>query len=123
MTNHQAKVWLVFISLGLAALLFTACSTETSTNNATAESAPPTAETLTENRAADTIEQGEVLSDVSDIFEEAAESSQPNHDNEEIALVNTAYDGNVPVGFTETGNPYRGNPNAPVVIEEFSDFQ
>ncbi|MFQ5398370.1 MAG: thioredoxin domain-containing protein [Anaerolineae bacterium] len=29
----------------------------------------------------------------------------------------------VPVGFTEDGRPYRGNPDAPVVIEEFSDFQ
>lgn len=29
----------------------------------------------------------------------------------------------VPVGFTEAGYPYRGNPNATVVIEEFSDYQ
>ncbi len=29
----------------------------------------------------------------------------------------------IQVGFTEDGHPYRGNPNAPVVIEEFSDFQ
>ena len=29
----------------------------------------------------------------------------------------------LPVGFTDDGRPYRGNPHAPVVIEEFSDFQ
>ncbi|WP_420642974.1 DsbA family protein [Candidatus Leptofilum sp.] len=29
----------------------------------------------------------------------------------------------IEVGFTEEGRPYRGNPNAPVIIEEFSDFQ
>ena len=30
---------------------------------------------------------------------------------------------NIEVGFTEDGRPYRGNPDAPVVIEEFSDYQ
>lgn len=29
----------------------------------------------------------------------------------------------IEVGFTEDGRPYRGNPDAPVVMEEFSDFQ
>ncbi|MCB9008918.1 MAG: thioredoxin domain-containing protein [Ardenticatenaceae bacterium] len=29
----------------------------------------------------------------------------------------------IEVGFTDDGRPYRGDPNAPVVIEEFSDFQ
>lgn len=29
----------------------------------------------------------------------------------------------LPVGFTEEGRPYRGNPDAPVVLEEYSDFQ
>ncbi|VAW43577.1 Periplasmic thiol:disulfide interchange protein DsbA, partial [hydrothermal vent metagenome] len=29
----------------------------------------------------------------------------------------------IEVGFTEDGRAYRGNPNAPIVIEEFSDFQ
>lgn len=29
----------------------------------------------------------------------------------------------IEVGFTKDGRPYRGNPDAPVVIEEFSDFQ
>lgn len=29
----------------------------------------------------------------------------------------------IPVGFTEEGRPYRGNLDAPVIMEEFSDFQ
>ena len=29
----------------------------------------------------------------------------------------------IEVGFTEDGRPYRGNPNASVVMEEFSDYQ
>jgi protein-disulfide isomerase len=29
----------------------------------------------------------------------------------------------IPVGFTAEGRPYRGSPDAPVLIEEFSDFQ
>ncbi len=29
----------------------------------------------------------------------------------------------IPVGFTETGIPYRGSIDAPVILEEFSDFQ
>lgn len=29
----------------------------------------------------------------------------------------------VPVGFTEEGRPYRGNPDAPIILEEFSDYQ
>ncbi len=34
------------------------------------------------------------------------------------------YDANgIEVGFTEDGRPYRGNRSAPVVLEEYSDFQ
>lgn len=29
----------------------------------------------------------------------------------------------IEVGFTDEGRPYRGNPDAPVVMEEFSDYQ
>ncbi|RIK19520.1 MAG: hypothetical protein DCC51_08830 [Anaerolineae bacterium] len=29
----------------------------------------------------------------------------------------------IPVGFTEEGRPYRGRLDAPIVMEEFSDFQ
>jgi protein-disulfide isomerase len=42
----------------------------------------------------------------------AAESNSPETDASGIE-----------VGFTEDGHPYRGNPDAPVVMEEFSDYQ
>jgi hypothetical protein len=29
----------------------------------------------------------------------------------------------VPMGFTEEGLPYRGNPDAPVTLMEYSEFQ
>ena len=29
----------------------------------------------------------------------------------------------VPMGFTEDGSPYRGNPEAPVTLLEYSDYQ
>ena len=41
-----------------------------------------------------------------------------------VAAETVAYDADgIEVGFTEDGRPYRGNPNAPVVMEEFSDYQ
>ena len=36
--------------------------------------------------------------------------------------VETDADG-IEVGFTEDGRPYRGDPNAPVLMEEYSDYQ
>ncbi|MFQ6016454.1 MAG: hypothetical protein ACE5NP_13545 [Anaerolineae bacterium] len=32
-------------------------------------------------------------------------------------------EGEVPMGFTAEGAPYRGNPHAPVTLLEYSDFQ
>jgi hypothetical protein len=29
----------------------------------------------------------------------------------------------VPMGFTEEGAPYRGNPDAPITLMEYSEFQ
>lgn len=35
----------------------------------------------------------------------------------------TVFEGDVPVGFTEDGLPYRGDPDAPVTMMEYSEFQ
>jgi hypothetical protein len=37
--------------------------------------------------------------------------------------VPTVSEAEVPMGFTEDGLPYRGNPDAPVTLEEHSEFQ
>lgn len=37
--------------------------------------------------------------------------------------VPTASAGEVPMGFTKEGVPYRGNPDAPVTLVEHSEFQ
>ncbi len=39
-----------------------------------------------------------------------------------IPIPEETYNG-MPVGFTEEGFPYRGDPNAPITIIEYSDFQ
>jgi hypothetical protein len=38
-------------------------------------------------------------------------------------LIPSISEGEVPMGFTEEGLPYRGNPDAPVTLEEHSEFQ
>ncbi len=41
-----------------------------------------------------------------------------------VAAETVEYDADgIEVGFTDEGRPYRGNPDAPVLIEEFSDYQ
>lgn len=35
----------------------------------------------------------------------------------------TISEGQVPMGFTAEGAPYRGNPNAPITLLEYSEFQ
>lgn len=38
------------------------------------------------------------------------------------AVTPAPIEGEVPMGFTEDGAPYRGDPNAPVTLLEYSDF-
>ena len=53
---------------------------------------------------------------------ESAESAEQNQ-SLEIGEPSTATHYGVPVGFTAEGRPYRGNLDAPILIEEFSDYQ
>ena len=57
----------------------------------------------------------------------AAEATDAASDNAAAAttpipIPEETYNG-IPVGFTEEGFPYRGDPNAPITILEYSDFQ
>ncbi|MFQ5814555.1 MAG: hypothetical protein ACE5I2_15355 [Anaerolineae bacterium] len=38
-------------------------------------------------------------------------------------LIPSISDGEVAMGLTEDGAPYRGNPDAPVTLLEYADFQ
>jgi hypothetical protein len=51
---------------------------------------------------------------------EATPTPLPPTDTPEPTAVS---EGEVPMGFTEEGAPYRGNPNAPVTLLEYSEFQ
>ena len=41
----------------------------------------------------------------------------------EVILPSISGSGEVAMGFTEEGSPYRGNPDAPVTLLEYSDYQ
>ena len=53
-----------------------------------------------------------------------AETNTTQNAAPQIEVVDSAIDARgIQVGFTADGHAYRGNPDAPVVLEEFSDFQ
>ena len=41
----------------------------------------------------------------------------------EVLIPSISGSGEVPMGFTEDGAPYRGNPDAPVTLVEHTEFQ
>ena len=125
MIQQRKFLWRRLIgSLVLGTLLLAACSADIPEETIPTEAA---------------IEHDEVTaadpeSTIAEVFGETAvspDSSSANvssntaaADNTDALPADTEIDANgVPIGFTEAGHPYRGNPNAPVVIEEFSDYQ
>src|SRR5438132_10561199 len=49
-------------------------------------------------------------------------SPSPSRSNVGITLGKTGTFKGIPVGFTQQGYPYMGDADAPVTLEEFSDF-
>jgi len=83
--------------------------------------APAAEESTTESATETTVDSAEVTTDtVAATDEGAADESAAA-----VSLVNEPegeFKG-IPVGFTAEGFPYRGSPDAPVVLYEYSDFQ
>ena len=103
---------------GFITLLFwlTACGSAAqpaSTDIAASETLPEVAQEVAAEPAGSKAEQ------VADAA--PAATSRPDMTITEAAIETDAK--GLPVGFTDDGRPYRGNPHAPVIIEEFSDFQ
>ena len=58
------------------------------------------------------------------VITESAELTATNKNNGDTSATNQEFwDDGTPIGLTEDGHPYIGNLDAPVVIEEYSDFQ
>jgi protein-disulfide isomerase len=108
MKKELTKTFAIISMAILALLLLAACGPGT----------PPEAETQP-------AQADDGSSEINNLLEESetAVDEQPSSQPDALpASVETDANG-VPVGFTESGNPYRGSLDAPVVIEEFSDFQ
>lgn len=106
---------------------------------ACAPSAPPTTESpINANQNGEIVVNEEGLTDTIELSNGEGEKKAVVADDTEAVAVNEGVsrpstsptagssgvnaDG-IPVGFTEKGNAYIGNLDAPVVIEEYSDFQ
>lgn len=55
--------------------------------------------------------------------EQAAEDTAPTDDTERTQTSPVSAENAYQEGFTDQGEPFKGDPNAPVVIEEFSSYQ
>lgn len=100
---------LLYAGLLIAALMATACSPRSTPEPLAASTAPmptdlPAPMSPTDTPAPTAITQGPtpILSE---------------------AKAPTVSEEKVPVGFTDDGAPYRGDPDAPVTLVEYSDFQ
>jgi protein-disulfide isomerase len=98
--------YLLLMPFILAILLATACGPA-----APAEIPPPMLDSSGENEEDASAEDGPVV---------AADNANGESNS---AASGTQDVGGITVGFTPEGRPYRGDLNAPVLMEEFSDFQ
>ena len=116
MTNYRKTIWAgPLSSLILMASTLAACNTASP-----AEQAPPAAD-IQADRAGD---ETQVITSIDEIFSKSGGAAGTSNGSSDALPADSEVDAKgIPVGFTENGNPYRGNPNAPVVLEEFSDFQ
>jgi protein-disulfide isomerase len=113
------QVWRVIAILAIVALAVTACVTQIEQDPTAAEPAAAAATSVPAEEAA-----GEAAAAPTEA--PAAEAAAPAAaaPTLEVAAAipgEETYKG-LPVGFTEDGLPYRGEPDAPIVMIEYSDF-
>ncbi|HIQ06210.1 MAG TPA: hypothetical protein EYH31_11085, partial [Anaerolineae bacterium] len=103
-------IWAALLLLLLLGLLLTACGSKKSGDNSRGEGTTTPAlaqqDTATPTRLAQT--------------SLASPTRVPATKPRPTAV---ATQSGIPVGFTEEGDPFRGDPNAPVTIIEYSDYQ
>ncbi len=120
--KHASRFVLLLLLIGVVALLVAGCATAT-------PQATPTAPTTSQPAAVDTVAATSTA--VAPTPAPATPSPVPQPTMAQQAgkgnfVLAEEQDSNipgVPAGITEEGSPYRGDPNAPVVMEEYSDFQ
>ncbi|MFN8440767.1 MAG: thioredoxin domain-containing protein [Caldilineaceae bacterium] len=149
----QKRMWTVAFVCVLGVLLIAACikaiepntgqqslgSTKSETvNTPTAVqevSEAPTATAVAETAAVDsqtgttetvvstepTVASANVTTETATVSETTAAEAGPN-EAMQVVTSTESYNG-VPVGFTAEGYPFRGSPDAPVIVYEYSDFQ
>lgn len=110
MSHLSRRLWLVVAGL-LLVWLVAACG--------------PAPETLLEEAAPTTASDTEVASNLAEAAPVDTESNPPadSAPADSAAAAEAVDDQGIPVGFTAEGRPYRGRLDAPVQIEEFSDYQ
>lgn len=105
----KKQIWLIILFILGTAMLVTACGPTNSGTGVASESTGQTAVNPGNQES-----EATAVPVLDDAFSAVTEMSNEG----------TAYDDNgIEVGFTEDGRPYRGNRDAPVVLEEFSDYQ
>ena len=126
--NNRTFLRLLFGSL---LIILAACST--AGNEPAGEPAPENTVEVQEENQPSLLNEGEQNTAVNastledSVVEEVVTETETAVVEPTTEIVTTdgiEFDANgIQVGFTANGYPYRGNPDASIVIEEFSDFQ
>jgi protein-disulfide isomerase len=123
MTDHgpargSARGWAaIAIAILLLAALLAACAAQVKPEAVAPE------EPASEESASPTATPTEAPAPVATAVEAAAPTAAAASLAGGVALPSDETYKGLPVGFTEEGLPYRGEPDAPIVMVEYSDFQ
>ncbi|MEM7116973.1 MAG: thioredoxin domain-containing protein [Chloroflexota bacterium] len=110
--NH----WIRLGVMGLLLMLVVACGSDLVADIPTLEPEKSDLDIIIEEEVSSVVEELEITA-----VAPPAEAPKPT-----VEIVAEEFETDakgVRVGFTADGHPYRGDPEAPIVIEEFSDFQ